>query len=65
MFKRLLPHLCMDTAVIFLVLWVIDRVNSAMHMLSRDVFKIPFGIFLVLVVIESILMIADDRRNHP
>ena len=51
MFKRILPHICIDTAVIFLVLWVLDRVNEAMHFLSRDVFKIPFLVFLILVII--------------
>ncbi len=63
MFKKILPHICIDTAVIFLVLWVIDRVNSSMHMLSRDVFKIPFGIFLVLVAIESVLLIIYQRKE--
>ena len=26
--KKLLPHICIDTAVIFLVLWVLDRINE-------------------------------------
>ena len=64
MFKKMLPHLCIDMAVIFLVLWVIDRFNSAMHMLGRDTFKIPFLIFLVLVIIESVLLIKYQRRRH-
>lgn len=61
--KRLLPHICLDMAVIFLVLWVIDRVNSAMNMLGRDVFKIPFAVFLVFVVILSVISIVDQRRE--
>ena len=64
MFKKMLPHICIDMAVIFLVLWVIDRFNSAMHMLGRDTFKIPFVIFLVLVIAESILLIKYQRRRH-
>ena len=63
MFKRILPHICLDMAVIFMVLWVIDRVNGAMNMLGRDVFKFPFGVFLVLVFIESVLWIADQRKE--
>ena len=43
MWKKLLPHLCIDMAVVFLVLWTIDRFNEAMHFLLRDVFKIPSG----------------------
>ena len=63
MFKRILPHICLDLAVIFMVLWVIDRINGAMNMLGRDVFKIPFGVFLVLVFIESVLLIIAQRRE--
>ena len=63
MLKRILPHVCIDVAGIFLVLWVIDRFNGAMHMLSRDVFKIPFFIFLLLVIIESVLLIIHQRRE--
>lgn len=63
MFKRILPHICIDMAVIFLVLWVIDRVNGAMNMLGRDVFKIPFGVFLVLVIILSFMEIVRQRRQ--
>ena len=63
MFGKILPHICIDMAVIFMVLWVIDRINSAMNMLGRDVFKIPFGVFLVLVFIESVLLIVRQRRE--
>lgn len=63
MFKRILPHICIDVAVIFLVLWVVDRFNESMHFLSRDVFKIPFLIFLVLVIIESVILIVYQRRR--
>ncbi len=61
--KRILPHICIDLAVIFLVLWVIDRVNSAMNMLGRDVFKIPFAVFLVLVIIFCVISTVDQRRE--
>ncbi len=61
--KKILPHICIDMAIIFMVLWVIDRVNGAMNMLGRDVFKIPFAVFLVLVIILSVCCIADQRRE--
>lgn len=63
MLKKILPHICLDMAVVFMVLWVIDRVNGAMNMLGRDVFKIPFIIFLILVVILSVIRIVDDRKE--
>jgi len=61
--KKILPHICLDMAVIFLVLWVIDRFNGAMNMLGRDTFKIPFAVFLVLVLIQSVVMIVKQRRE--
>ena len=61
--KKILPHICIDVAVIFLVLWVLDRFNGAMQFLSRDVFKIPFLIFLILVIIESVILIIYQRRE--
>jgi hypothetical protein len=61
--KKILPHICLDMAVIFLVLWVIDRFNGAMNMLGRDTFKIPFAVFLVLVLIQSLVMIVKQRRE--
>ena len=61
--KKILPHICLDVAVIFLVLWVLDRVNGAMQFLSRDVFKIPFLVFLILVIIESVILISRQRRK--
>ncbi len=63
MFKKILPHICIDTAVIFLVLWVLDRFNGAMQFLSRDVFKIPFLVFLILVIVESVILIVYQRRE--
>ena len=61
--KKILPQICLDVAVIFIVLWICDRVNGAMHFLSRDVFKIPFLIFLILVIVESIVLIVYQRRS--
>ena len=60
--KRILPHICLDLAVIFLVLWIIDRINGPMNMLGRDVFKIPLLVFLLLVIVESVLWIRDQRK---
>ena len=62
--KRILPHICLDVAVIFLVLWVLDRYNGAMQFLSRDVFKIPFLVFLILVIIESLILIGYSFKKR-
>ena len=61
--KRILPHICLDLAVIFVVLWIVDRINGPMNMLGRDVFKIPLLIFLLLVIVESVLWITEQRNG--
>lgn len=61
MFKRILPHICLDMAVIFIILWVMDR--YMLQILSRDTFKIPLLLFLVLVIIESVLLIISQRKQ--
>lgn len=62
MFKRILPHICIDIAVIFIILWIMDRF-CVLQLLSRDTFKIPFLVFLVLVIAESILLIIFQRKE--
>ncbi len=62
--KKVLPHICLDLSLIFLTLWVIDRINPMMHMLSRDVFKIPLMIFLLLVILQSLMQIARQRADQ-
>ena len=62
MFKRILPHICLDMAVVFIVLWIMDR--FIVQVLSRDTFKIPFLIFLIFVLIESVMFIAAQRKGQ-
>ena len=62
MFKRILPHICIDMAVIFIILWIMDRF-CVLQLLSRDTFKIPFLIFLIFVITVSILLIIHQRRE--
>ena len=61
MFKRILPHICLDMAVVFIILWIMDR--YMLQVLSRDTFKIPLLVFLVLVIIESVLLIVSQRKQ--
>ena len=62
MFKRILPHICIDMAVIFLILWIMDRF-CVLQLLTRETFKIPLVVFLVLVITESILLIIRQRSE--
>ena len=62
--KKLLPHICLDLSFIFLTLCVLDQINPAMHFLSRNIFKIPLMIYLLLVIFQSIGGIAANRRSQ-
>ena len=64
--KRILPHICLDLAVVLLTLWVIDTFfnpNVQGGFLTGNVFKIFFVIFLILVIVESVTLIAYQRRK--
>ena len=61
MFKRILPHICLDMAVIFIILWIMDR--FMIQILSRETFKIPLLVFLLLVIIESVVLIVSQRKE--
>ena len=61
MFKRILPHICLDMAVVFIILWIMDR--YMLQVVSRDTFKIPLLVFLILVIIESVLLIVSQRKQ--
>ncbi len=52
----------MDLSFIFLTLCVLDQINPPMHFLSRNIFKIPLMIYLILVIGQSIAAIAANRR---
>lgn len=60
--KKIFPHICMDLSFIFLTLCVLDQINPPMHFLSRNIFKIPLMIYLILVIGQSIAAIAANRR---
>lgn len=62
--KRLFPHICMDLSFIFLTLCVLDQFNPAMHFLSRNIFKIPLMIYLLLVIVQSVQAIAANRKKQ-
>lgn len=62
--KRIFPHICMDLSFIFLTLCVLDQINPPMHFLSRNIFKIPLMIYLVLVIGQSTSAIAANRRTQ-
>ena len=62
--KRIFPHVCMDLSFIFLTLCVLDQINPPMHFLSRNLFKFPLMIYLLLVIVQSVQAIAANRKKQ-
>ena len=61
--KRALPHLTASASVMMLVLYVIDRINPAMHFIGgNEVFNTFLFIFSLLALLLSITAIVDQRR---
>lgn len=63
--RSVLPHLCLIGSLIMIVLFVIDRINPAMHMVGgHTVFNTFLFIFSVLVFIFSVERIIIDRKSR-
>lgn len=47
----------------YFVFFFIDRVNSAMAFIDNDITKALLFVLCVISIIESVLLIRDDRRR--
>ena len=55
---RALPHFNISLCLVFATLLIVDRFNRAMAFVNNDITKGMLAAFLVLVIIESIILIA-------
>lgn len=63
-FRKVLPHLCLIGSLMILVLYVIDQINPAMHMIGgHEVFNTLLLIFAILVLVFSIERIVAARKR--
>lgn len=63
MLKKILPHFCIILSVVMLVFLIIDQVNSAMAFINNQGTKVIMIVFSILVLLMSILYVADQRKN--
>ena len=63
MLRKLLPHAAIILSFMYFVFYAIDRVNSAMAFINNDITKGLLVILCLLAVVESIMLIRDDRRK--
>lgn len=63
MLRKLLPHAAIILSFMYFVFYAIDRVNSAMAFINNDITKGLLVILCLIAVVESIMIIRDDRRK--
>ena len=63
MLRKLLPHAVIILSFMYFVFFFIDRVNSAMVFIDNGITKGLLFILGVFAIIESLLIIHDDRNN--
>lgn len=61
--KNFLPHLAIAMAVGLVVIMILDGFNPLMKFLTSDVTRTYIVILAIVVVISSVISIAENRKN--
>lgn len=61
--KNFLPHLAIAMAVGLVVIMILDGFNPLMKFLTSDVTRAYIVILVIVVVISSVISIAENRKN--
>ena len=64
MLRKLLPHGVIILSAMYLVFFLIDRVNSAMAFINNGITKRLLLVLCALAVVESVWLIRDERRKE-
>lgn len=64
MFRKIFPHAAIILSAMYVVFFHIDRVNSAMGFINNDITKVLLYVLCALSVINSIVIIRDDRKRR-
>lgn len=60
--KRLIPHLCIILAGMFITFVIVDKFNSFMAVLNNGSAKMLLLLFCIVAVVVSVLLIRAQRR---
>lgn len=63
MLRKLLPHAAIILSGMYLVFFLIDRVNSAMCFINNDITKWLILILCAISVLNAISLIRGERRK--
>ena len=62
--RKILPHLTIVLAGMFLVFYVMDIFNEAMNFVGNRISKNLLVIFCISALLTAILAISQDRKRH-
>lgn len=63
MLRKVLPHAAIVLSGMYVVFFLIDRVNQAMAFINNRITKRLLLVLCVIAIIESIWLIRDERRK--
>jgi len=59
---RVLPHLTIILALMFVTFWILDIYNPMMNFVNSSISNVLLLIFCILSIMTSIISIALDRK---
>ncbi len=64
MLKRILANICIIMLLVFLTLFIIDQINSAMGFVNNQITKVLMIITLPVTVVTLFMYVADLRAEE-
>ena len=61
--RALLCHACVILSLMYLVLFGIDRINTAMEFINNDITKIFLAVLAVLAIANAVISLSAQRRQ--
>jgi preprotein translocase subunit YajC len=62
--KKIIPHISIILSLMFVVFYIIDRVNSAMNFINHPLSKAVLLALCIFSIITSILLIGMQRKQE-
>lgn len=59
---RILPHISIILALMFLTFWILDRYNPQMNFINSDLSKTLLLVFCLSTMITSVIAVYLDRK---
>ena len=63
MLRKILPHVAIVLSNMYIVFYLIDRVNSAMCFIDNSITKALLVILAVISIVNAAFLIRDERRR--